>query len=151
MKYLLLLIAFLNSPVLADRVVKVIDGDTIDVLTDSNEVLRLRLNGIDTPERGAPYYRRATQALADMVAGREVRYVAVEQDRYGRWIADIHVGEAWVNRFLVEQGMAWVYRQYTDDVDLIAAEADAREFERGLWPLPEAQQIPPWEWRRGAR
>jgi endonuclease YncB( thermonuclease family) len=135
------------------RVVEVIDGDTIEVLVEGvpKEMLRIRLSGIDTPERGQPWARRARQALAARVGGAEVRINAVTTDRYGRIVGEVYADDVCVNCELVREGHAWVYRRYTSDAVLIGLEEEARRTGRGLWGLPAAERIPPWEWRRGAR
>ena len=52
------------------KVIKIVDGDTIDVLTDDQETIRLRFNGIDTPERGQPFGNNATKFVSDTVGGK---------------------------------------------------------------------------------
>ncbi|MEO2032551.1 MAG: thermonuclease family protein, partial [Planctomycetaceae bacterium] len=73
------------------KVIKTIDGDTIDVLTEDNETIRLRFNGIDTPERGQPFGNNATEFVRDTVGGKMVRLVTHGEDRYDRTIADIYL------------------------------------------------------------
>jgi len=129
------------------RVVGVIDGDTLDVLVDGTPV-RIRLAGIDTPERGQPWAARSKRALAERVAGRSVRVNAVEVDRYGRTVGEVYADGVCVGCELVREGHAWVYRYFSDDPVLLELEAEARAARRGLWGLPETQRQPPWEWRR---
>jgi endonuclease YncB( thermonuclease family) len=131
-------------------VVRTIDGDTLEVRSDG-ETLRIRLSGIDTPERGQPWYRRSKQALAERVAGREVRINAITIDRYGRTVGEVYADDVCVGCELVREGHAWVYRRFSQDPVLLELEAAARAAGRGLWGLPEAQRVPPWEWRRQAR
>jgi endonuclease YncB( thermonuclease family) len=61
----------------------------------------------------------------------------------------VYVGDVDVNAALVEQGAAWVYRQYARDQSLFRLEEQAKAAKRGLWGLPDAQRCPPWDWRRG--
>jgi len=75
--------------------------------------------------------------------------VEVAVDRYGRIVGRVYVDGLDVNRELVAQGFAWVYRKYSDDVELLELEAQAMEKGLGLWADPNP--IPPWEWRRGRR
>lgn len=144
------------------KVVGVSDGDTVNVLTDiscnagksckSGKVqYRVRLAEIDTPEKKQPYGNRSKQFLSDLVFGRQVKVDTVDTDRYGRLVANLYVDEMWVNAELVKSGSAWVYRQYAKSPLLFALEKDARSNKRGLWGLPEADRIPPWEWRRNKK
>jgi endonuclease YncB( thermonuclease family) len=128
------------------RVVAVYDGDTIEVLV-GHERHRVRLARIDTPERGQPWAERSKQALAKRVFGKEVRVNEVAIDRYGRTVGEVYADNQCVGCELVRDGHAWVYRKFTDDAVLLELEAEARAARRGLWSLPEAERIPPWEWR----
>ncbi len=150
----LAVLLLLASPATAEffegRVVKVLDGDTIEVLV-GREPRRVRLSGIDTPERGQPWADRAKQALAQRVFQKQVRVNDVGTDRYGRTVGEVYADNVCVGCELVREGNAWVYRQYTDDPVLYQLESEARAAHRGLWSLPEAQRIPPWEWRHAAQ
>jgi endonuclease YncB( thermonuclease family) len=127
-------------------VVSVRDGDTLDVRV-GGETRRVRIAGIDTPERGQPWSDRARRALADRVAGREVRIHDIGRDRYGRTLGEVYADGVCVGCELVREGHAWVYRGASDDEVLHRLEAEARAQRRGLWALPESQRVPPWEWR----
>lgn len=129
------------------KVIAILDGDTIDVLVD-RQPRRIRLSGIDAPERGQPWSSRAKQALAARVHGKDVRINAVTTDRYGRTVGEVYADGVCVGCELVREGHVWVYRAYTDDPVLLELEADARQHRRGLWSLPESERIPPWDWRR---
>jgi endonuclease YncB( thermonuclease family) len=130
------------------RVVRVFDGDTLELRVGA-ETRRIRLAGIDAPERGQPWAERARQALSRRVSGRDVRVNAVDVDRHGRLVGEVYADGVCVGCELVREGHVWVYRRYTDDPVLISLEAEARAARRGLWGLPEAQIVPPWEWRHG--
>ena len=129
------------------RVVGVIDGDTIDVLVGA-DLRRIRIADIDTPERGQPWAQRSKQALSRRVFGKEVRINEVAVDAYGRTVGEVYAENVCVGCELVREGHAWVYRAYAKDPVLLELEAEAREGRRGLWGLPEASRVPPWEWRR---
>jgi hypothetical protein len=120
------------------------------VLVD-RELRRVRLFGIDTPERGQPWADKARQALARRVFGKQVRVNDVATDRYGRTVGEVYADNVCVGCELVREGNAWVYRKYTDDPILYELEAEARAAQRGLWSLPEAQRVPPWQWRHSGR
>ena len=83
--------------------------------------------------------------------GQEVEIRVVTVDRYGRTVGHIWLANRHINRELVREGHAWVYRAYLDDKTLLDDETRAQKNEVGLWGLPEAQRVPPWDWRRGKR
>ena len=83
--------------------------------------------------------------------GRLVKVDTVDTDRYGRLVANLYVDGKWVNAELVKSGGGWVYRQYAKSPVLFELEKDARNNKRGLWSLPEADRVPPWEWRKAKR
>lgn len=130
------------------RCVGVSDGDTISVLHDGEEV-RIRLNGIDCPERDQAFASVARQFTADAVHDQTVTVFPVETDQYGRTVADVLMpdGES-LNEALVEAGLAWWFRRYApDNARLQELEIGARQARRGLWR--DTDPIPPWEFRRG--
>jgi endonuclease YncB( thermonuclease family) len=123
---------------------RVVDGDTV-YLSDG---AKIRLYGIDCPERRQPYGLKARDALATMAAG-PVRIQKMDVDRYGRTVAVVWIDGRNVNRAMVEAGAAWVYDRYcrADFCDAWRTlETEARTHRRGLWSDPDA--LPPWEWRR---
>jgi endonuclease YncB( thermonuclease family) len=130
------------------RIVGISDGDTVTLLTAEKRQIRVRLHGIDAPERKQPWGEKAKQALSDLCFGKEATAAYVDTDRYGRMVARIKVDGVDVNAEMVRQGAAWVYRKYTDDPHLLALEDEARSASRGLWSLPPSGRVPPWEWRR---
>ena len=130
------------------RVVGVTDGDTIKVLRNG-ETVRVRLEGIDCPERSQDFGTRAKQATSDLVFGKTVRVDVRDYDRYGRTVGRVFVGDTNVSIALVEAGLAWHYKRYSSDAALAGAEERARGASRGLWSRADA--VPPWEFRRGGR
>jgi endonuclease YncB( thermonuclease family) len=146
----LLLVAARSSVWLEGRVVAVFDGDTFELLVDG-DTRRIRVFGIDTPERGQPWAERSKQALSARIFGKEVRVNEVTVDRYGRTVGEVYADDVCVGCELVREGHAWVYRRFTKDEVLIQLEDEARAARRGLWSLPESEQTPPWEWRRRHR
>jgi len=133
------------------RVVGITDGDTLKVLTPAHDLIKIRLAEIDAPEHDQPYGSRSKQALSALAFGMTVSIEDEGKDRYGRTIGLIHVGQENVNAEMVREGAAWVYTKYNHDPALPPIEADARAAKRGLWALPEAQRVPPWEWRNEHR
>jgi endonuclease YncB( thermonuclease family) len=131
------------------RVVKVLDGDTVEVLLDGGP-LRVRLWGIDAPEKAQPFGQAAKQHLTRAVGGQEVQVEVRSTDRYGRAVGWILRGTAAVNLDQVRAGMAWWYQQYAQGHSgLQQAESAARQAKAGLWQLPDPQ--PPWLFRKARR
>ncbi len=129
------------------KVVRVVDGDTVHVFEGGGVQTKIRLHGIDTPERGQPYYRKATDALAGMIAGQEVGVTVVDTDRYGRTVGVIYLNEQNINLAMVQGGYAWWYQRYAKfDRPLQEAERQARAQKLGLWA--DSDPVAPWEWRR---
>ena len=150
------LLLVILSPLLAaqeitGKVVSIADGDTLTLLNATREQVKVRLAEIDTPERAQPWGSRARQALSDQVFGEVVRVEVIDIDRYGRTVGRVYLDGQDINRELVRQGHAWVYRQYMTDETLLDDQEAARSAGRGLWGLPEAQRRPPWEWRQEPR
>jgi endonuclease YncB( thermonuclease family) len=140
----------LGVEVFQGAVVRVADGDTITVRV-GRERVKVRLAEVDAPERGQPWGKRAKQALLDKVGGCDVDVSWRFTDRYGRRVGRVRCGEHDVNRELVREGHAWVYRHWLRDPTLLAEEQRARDEHRGLWGLPEHERVPPWEWRKERR
>ena len=132
-------------------VVGIADGDTITVLTPDLEEVKVRLANVDAPERGQPWGNRSKQVLSSLVSGREVRVRQTDVDRWGRIVGHVSVETQDVNREMVAQGAAWAFRRYLSDPSLIEVEAFAKRDRLGLWAMPEAETVPPWEWRQGVR
>lgn len=145
------LLAASHEPPFTAHVKKVVDGDSLFVSFAGSHEVEVRLFGIDSPEGDQPYGNRAREALAGLVAGREITVQPVDRDSYGRTVARVSVGERDVNAELVRAGAAWVYRRYTDDAKLLALESEARAAHRGLWGLEGAAPVPPWDWRHGKK
>lgn len=130
---------------LSGPVVAILDGDTIDVLVDSRPV-RIRLAQIDAPEKKQAFGTRSRQALSAMVFRQVVTVAEAGPDRYGRTLGTVFAAGVNVNAAMVDQGMAWAYRQYVTDRSLIQLEAQARAARRGLWVDPAP--VEPWLFRR---
>jgi len=135
---------------LVGRVVRVADGDTLTILDRNNNQHKIRLHGIDSPERDQAYGKAAGKALSGLVAGETVGIVVLGKDRYGRTDGTVYLDEKNVNLAMIESGYAWWYRYYAPEEHLLeASEKQARTAQRGLWSDPDP--TPPWDWRRQQR
>jgi len=124
---LLLFTLSAQTETLEGKVVKIADGDTLTLLTSSNEQVKIRLAGIDTPEKKQPFGNKAKQALANLAFQKQALIEVEVKDRYGRTVGVVFVDGLNVNAELVKQGMAWVYRKYTNDKALYELESRLRK------------------------
>ena len=131
-------------------VVSVLDGDTIEVLNNQRPE-RIRLSGIDCPEKDQAYGKKAKQAASALVFGKKVTLKIHGKDKYGRTLADVLLPDAsTVNHELVKAGWCWWYRKYAPgDTELELLETEARDAKKGLWADPAP--IPPWVYRKAMR
>lgn len=148
-----LLLLFAVTTTLADtiegQVIGITDGDTFTLLTADKQQVKVRVAEIDAPERGQPYANRSRQQLAGLIFQKEVTVHVQVVDRYNRPVGRPRVGATDVTVEMIRSGAAWVYRSYSDDVELYELEREAKAGHRGLWSLPEYQRVPPWEYRNG--
>lgn len=129
------------------RVTRVVDGDTI-VVEHHGARTRIRLYGIDTPEKKQWYGQNAKQFTSSQVLGKLASVDPIDTDRYGRTVAIVSVGDLVLNRMLVEYGYAWVYDKYCKKPfcsQWKSLERKARREKRGLWK--RADVMPPWRYR----
>ncbi|ENG4975167.1 thermonuclease family protein [Escherichia coli] len=128
------------------KVIRVLDGDTIEVL-HNNKPVRVRLANIDAPEKTQAYGSWSMNQLKNLVAGKSVTVTYTGTDRYGRVLGLVETKHINVNRSQVISGAAWVYERYNTDKALPALQKAAQEQGFGLWA--DSQPVPPWEWRHG--
>jgi endonuclease YncB( thermonuclease family) len=130
----------------AGRVVSVLDGDSIEVIR-GGRTARIRVFGIDCPERGQPYGMRAKEFTSRFAFGITVTIIPKGADHYGRTIAEVLLPDGRsLGMELVRAGLAWWYRHYgPGDREMERLEREARRTKRGLWRDP--RPIPPWGWR----
>ena len=140
---------------LAGRVVGVADGDTVTVLTAENRQFKIRLSGIDAPEKKQPFGAHAKETLSRQLFGQAVVVEWSKLDRYGRIVGKIEVGGIDANLEQIREGSAWVYLQYLRELPVedrqlyLDAQQQARDEHRGLWR--DSDPEPPWQWRRELR
>jgi micrococcal nuclease len=130
----------------AGEVVGVSDGDTVDVMR-AGAAVRIRLYGIDAPEKAQAFGRRAKEFTSDLAFRKVVAVCVMDRDQYGRLVADLTLpnGRS-LNRELVAAGLAWWYRRYSSDQSFGVLEQEARAAQRGLWA--DRTPTPPWNWRK---
>jgi endonuclease YncB( thermonuclease family) len=122
-----------------------IDGDTLRVRDHNDKLHRLKIQGIDAPEDGQPFFKAARDHLGKVTAGRELQVTEVGKDPAGRTIATIRINGQDLRIDILAAGMAWYQRSAADDPVLEAEERGAKARNLGLWI--DAAPVAPWEWR----
>ena len=137
------------------EVVHVLDGDSIVVVDAQHRQRRVRLAGIDAPEKGQPYANQSRRHLASLVRRKEVTVHWHRRDDWNRLVGVVSVKGRDINLEQVKAGFAWWFRAYADEQTpqmrrmYERAEKKAQLKRRGLWA--EREPVPPWEWRRNNR
>jgi endonuclease YncB( thermonuclease family) len=133
-------------------VVRIADGDTLTLLDDGKAMHRIRIDGIDAPERTQAHGQRSRLSLAALAQGRSARAECGKSDRYGREVCRVIVDGVDVGLEQVRRGWAWHYTKYAHEQPPSArlayarAEEEARRARHGLWS--EGSPTPPWDYRR---
>ena len=140
-----------QADTLLGKVIRVADGDTITVLDDTYTQHKIRLAGIDAPEKRQAFGNVSRLSLAEQVAGQSVAVEWFKVDKYGRKLGKVLLAGLDCNLVQVKSGLAWHYKQYqreqspADQQSYAAAEIEARAAKLGLWR--DADPMPPWEFR----
>ncbi|GGF00274.1 Endonuclease YncB, thermonuclease family [Chishuiella changwenlii] len=136
-KFYSLLLILLSSFCFSQyKVTRVIDGDTIEVLNNKKEKIRIRLAEIDCPEKGQNFSAKATKFTNDAVWNKTVEIEITSVDRYGRSIGKVYYNNKYLSAELVKKGLAIVYRKYSKDMKLIDLENKAKLKKIGIWSDP---------------
>lgn len=152
---LLLLSFHVSAETIQGKVIGIADGDTITVLDQSKTQHKIRLAGIDAPEKGMPFGQKSKEHLSGLVAGKQVTVETTKLDRYGRNVGKVLVEGLDANLAQVEAGFAWHYKAYQREQSVVdrqtysKAEEHAREARKGLWL--DREPVPPWEWRKSVK
>lgn len=157
-----LLLAFLAIPIqaysdtLRGHIVGVTDGDTVTLLDATNTQHKIRVAGIDAPEKKQPFGQRSKESLSELAFDKDLTIEWSKKDRYGRIVGKlINKQGRDLNLEQVKSGMAWHYKKYEKEQSLedrklyAAAEDAARVKHVGLWSDPKP--VPPWEYRKEKR
>ncbi len=135
------------------KVIGISDGDTVTVLNNDNEQVKVRLSGIDTPESRQAFGKKSKDALGAILQGREVVVLETGKDRYKRSLAFLELlptekeERMIANAEMIRQGFAWHYKTYNGDLELDQLELEARAAKRGLWSDSQTP-VAPWLWRK---
>lgn len=144
-----------SADTITGRVVGIADGDTLTLLDATNTQHKIRLAGIDSPEKGQPFGQVCKQSLSDLAYDRVATVESTQLDRYGRVIGKVLVNGQDVNLEQVRRGCGWHYKKYQneqildDRLSYNSAEESAKSRNVGLWT--DHEPVPPWEWRKARR
>jgi micrococcal nuclease len=130
---------------LAGKVITIIDGNTMEVITTANESYKIVFAGIDCPELTQEYGDKAKQFLERTVLNKQVKFQLQGKDRWGNYIAEVTINGEDPRIELLKQGLAWTSER-NPDPDLEELRVVAQEKGKGLWK--EAAPTPPWSFRR---
>jgi endonuclease YncB( thermonuclease family) len=144
-----------HAELLVGRIVGISDGDTVSLLDVNKRQYKIRLTGIDAPEKKMPFGQRSKEHLSDLIFNKDVQVETEKLDRYGRTLGKILFDRKDINLAMINAGLAWHYKKYqneqsrSDRLLYAQAEEQARQRRIGLWRDPSP--TPPWEWRKGGR
>jgi endonuclease YncB( thermonuclease family) len=127
------------------KVIGIVDGDTYDILVDKTKI-RIRMDAIDAPERGMPYYKVAKRHLSDLIFGKFPTIEITDVDHHGRYIAKTIIDDLDVSGDMIKSGLAWHYKEHNDNKEYANYEIEARNNSLGLWL--DKNPYKPWEIRK---
>lgn len=135
---------------LEGTVIRVLDGDTIDIRFNNppqgiQNIERIRLAEIDAPESNQNWGRESTQALHSQINNQTVTISFDEKDQYGRIIGTIFKDNININYWMVKEGHAWQYKRFSNSRILARLENSAKSNQIGLWSQPNPTE--PWNFR----
>lgn len=137
----------ISQTTIQGRSVHVSDGDTFTLLDDNNTQHRIRLEGIDAPERGQEFGNRSREYLANMIVGKRVTVTYTEKDKYERILGKVTTDSIHdINLRMIQSGMAWHYSYFNSEKEYANAEKEARNEIVGLWI--DVDPINPYKFRK---
>jgi endonuclease YncB( thermonuclease family) len=134
-----------SLPVFALEISYFYDGDTVKI-KDGTKVYKLRITDIDAPERTQTYGLKSRRALMKLCKNTSVQVQLLDVDKYGRKLGKLECNNQDASFYMVKNGHAWFYEQYSSDSALELAELEASNHKRGLWQ--NQHPTPPWVWRK---
>ena len=150
--FTLFLLNFVHAKTLEGLVVGVADGDTITVLDQQKNTYKIRLQGIDAPEKKQAFGEKSKQSLHDLVHSKQVRIEYDKEDKYGRIVGKVTLGDLDICLQQLSLGLAWHYKKYqneqpaSDQTVYSDTELKSKSLKLGLWA--DNAPMPPWEFRK---
>ena len=128
------------------RVVSISDGDTFTLLIKEDKLVKIRLHGIDCPEKGQDFGNRAKAYTTNKIFNKVITVYISDTDRYGRMIAIVALADGTLNEQLLRNGLAWHYCRYDKNEHWHKLQDSATVQKVGIWSRPDA--IAPWLYRK---
>lgn len=126
------------------KIIGILDGDTYDILMLGNETVRVRMEGIDAPEKGMPFYKASKKYLANLCFGKQVRLKISGKDNHDRTLAFSYLQDGTeLSHEMLKAGLAWHFKKYNSDADLAQLENEARNLKIGIWSIDNP--MTPWD------
>lgn len=142
-----------NNPTLkkggtvSGKVISIIDGDTYDLFLQGNKTIRVRMEGIDAPEKGMPFYQKSKKYLSSLCFGKQVTIKITGVDNHERFLAYSYIEDGKeLSQEMIKAGFAWHFKKYNSDSELSKLEMVAKNLKIGLWI--DENPMPPWENRK---
>lgn len=133
--------------IVTGKVISIIDGDTYDILLRGNKSVRIRMEGIDAPEKGMPFYQKSKKHLSDLCIGKQVKINITGVDNLNRYLAYSYLEDGKeLGREMIKEGLAWHFKKYNSDSILSELELEAKNLRKGIWI--DGNPMPPWENRK---
>ena len=129
------------------KVIKVLDGDTIEFTDLNNYTEKIRLSEIDAPEKNQSFGKQSKNNLIKLCEGKQGKIKVLGEDRYERKLAILYCEETNANIYQLKTGMAWVFDHYVSEYEYYKYQNIAKKNKLGLWSQPFP--LPPWEFRKG--
>lgn len=129
------------------KVISIIDGDTYDALLQGNKTIRVRMEGIDAPEKGMPFYQKSKKCLSSLCFGKQVKIKITGIDNHERFLAYTYNENGnELSQEMIKAGLAWHFKKYNSDQKLSKLEMEAKALRKGLWI--DENPMSPWENRK---
>jgi endonuclease YncB( thermonuclease family) len=138
-----------HAQVLQGKVVKIADGDSFTILTDGKMQVRVRMHGIDAPEKGQAYSQVSKQYLSNLIFNQKVTVEVNSRDKYRRVVGMVFVGDKNINETMLSEGLAWHFIRYDKNKTWSSLQEQAKRAKKGLWK--DANPIAPWDYRKSKK
>ncbi|MGZ8251709.1 MAG: thermonuclease family protein [Methylophilaceae bacterium] len=149
---LLILSTLTHAESLQGKIIGITDGDTVKLLDQNHVEHKIRLAGIDAPEKKQAFGQESKQALSDCAYDKMATIDGNKKDRYGRIVGKVMVNSTDCNLRQIKLGLAWHYKKYENEQEVedrsvyAQEEYQAQKAMRGLWAIKDP--VAPWDFRK---